>query len=235
MWAFVVTLGPDSTLTDASFEPTALKRQQLNVIRIILPENGLTLPFNFPCQVFPEALKLLCFPWSLASMRAAQHSQWYHPEARGFKRVWTFDSIPEWIPQLPCDPRRLSRNSGAVWRGIPPGVRRHCHERPLHSDKSHIFFYLTKSLWNSIWTIYDQYSGIHVGLWGVVWVKLFKPHAFNNILMTDKWMTSTLFVAKGEPGAFSSVCSGLVLCLYTFCQVFLSRYSSYTLSEVGQS
>lgn len=103
-----------------------LKRERLNVIRITLP----AVPFNFlSCQVFPEARKLLCLhgcslAWELPSLPGD-----IIPEPVGFERATElFDSIPEWILQLPCDPRRLSRNSGAVWRWSPPGVRRPCRE-----------------------------------------------------------------------------------------------------------
>lgn len=68
------------------------------------------------CQVFPEDIKLLCLhgcllawePLSFPSDLILEHIALRGPSKR--------------IPQLPCVPRRLSRNSGGVWRGIPPGV-----------------------------------------------------------------------------------------------------------------
>lgn len=99
---FLLILGLDSTLTDACLEPKDFKREPLNVIRIMLPENCLAIPFNFPsCQVFPEAIKPLYLHGCLLAWEPLSFPTDIIPEPivwEGLPNVWQHSRVNSETP-----------------------------------------------------------------------------------------------------------------------------------------
>lgn len=97
---FLLILGHGSTSTNASLKP----REQLNIIRIMLLENCLADPYNFlSCQVFPEAIKLLCLHGCLLAWKCLCFPSDIMPEPMGliiqrnvWQHSWVNSTTPMW-------------------------------------------------------------------------------------------------------------------------------------------
>lgn len=151
---FLLILGYDSTSTDACLKP----REQLNVIRIILLENRLAVPFNFiSCQVFPEAITLLClhgcllvskplsFPNDIMSQPVGLRGQlnaWQHSRVNYTTPLWSQEAEQKLWSCLEKDSTKCWGHCSFIQTNLPAWVLNSSHRHYFN-----VFIFILKSAW----------------------------------------------------------------------------------------